>query len=107
MVKEECRHQSDISGRLWEDALVQKLIDLREKYGIRSPIEKELKKICVEKMAEDIIMKAIANGQRTVKTISEATTLPHYFVRESIKRMEKKNLLKIDVKCRPHTVSLV
>ena len=49
VVKEECRYQSDISGKLWEDALVQNLIDLRTKYKIKSPIEKELSKLCEEK----------------------------------------------------------
>jgi len=107
VVKEECRYQSDISGKLWEDALVQNLIDLRTKYKIKSPIEKELTKLCEEKMAEDRILKSIASGHITFKEISGDTTLEYYYVREQIKRMTKKRLLIIDRKYRPYTVSLV
>ncbi|HKM60389.1 MAG TPA: DUF6036 family nucleotidyltransferase [Candidatus Bathyarchaeia archaeon] len=107
VVKEECRYQSDISGKLWEDALVQNLIDLRTKYKIKSPIEKELTKLCEEKMAEDRILKSIASGHSTFKEISEDTTLEYYYVREQIKRMTKKRLLIIDMRYRPYTVSLV
>jgi hypothetical protein len=107
IIKEECRNQSDISGRIWEDALVQRLIDLREGYGIRSPIEKELRKICEEKMAEDIVMKSITNGKTTIKAISEATTLPEYYVRQLVRKLEKKKLVTIDVRKRQHAISLV
>ena len=37
IIKVECRRQSEISGRLWEDALLQNLTELRERYGTESP----------------------------------------------------------------------
>ena len=41
---QECQNQSTSTGRLWENALYQKLIDLKEKHHIESPIEKSQKK---------------------------------------------------------------
>ncbi len=44
IIHQECQNQSTSSGRLWDDALYQKLLDLKEKYHIESPIEKPLRK---------------------------------------------------------------
>jgi len=107
MIRTECRHQSEASGRLWEDALVQNLIDLRERYGIISPIEKELRKIAEEKLIEDFIVKSVAAGLTTIKAISQAKNLPYYFVRECAIKMEEKSLLIFDKKTRPYRLSLV
>lgn len=107
VIKEECRHQSSTSGRLWEDALLQNLIDLRERYKIRSPIEKELQKITEEKLSEDFIAESIANGLTTIKSISQAKNLPEYLVREYARKMEEKGLLKFDKTSRPYKLSLI
>ena len=107
VIKNECGYQSTTSGRLWEDALLQNLIDLRERYNIRSPIEKELQKIVEEKLSEDFIVKSIAAGLTTVKSISKAKNLPDYLVREYAIKMEEKGLLKFDKTSRPHKLSLV
>ena len=107
VIKEECRHQSNTSGRLWEDALLQNLIDLRERYKIRSPIEKELQKIAEEKLSEDFIAESIADGLTTIKSISQAKNLPDYLVREYARKMEEKGLLKFDKTSRPYKLSLI
>lgn len=107
VIKNECVYQSNTSGRLWEDALLQNLIDLRERYNIRSPIEKKLRKIAEEKLSEDFMVKSIAAGLTTVKSISQAKNLPDYIVREYARKMEEKGLLKFDKTSRPYKLSLV
>lgn len=107
IVRTECRQQSEASGRLWEDALVQSLIDLREKYGITSPVEVQLRKLCEEKMGENAILTSISSGNKTIKSISRYKKLPEYLVREYVSKAEKKNLLKIDRTCRPYLLSLI
>jgi hypothetical protein len=107
VVKNECIYQPNYSGRLWEDALVQKLIDLRERYGIRSPIEKELRSICVEKMGQNAVLGSILKGNITIKSISEDTKLSNSFVREIIGNIHGKGLITINKTNRPYTFSLI
>jgi hypothetical protein len=107
VIKTECTNQSLASGRLWENALLQNLIDLRTKYHIRSPIEKELQRIVEEKQSEDLVTKLIANGHTTIRNISKAANLPDYLVREYAEKMAQKGILKIDKTNRPYKFSLV
>jgi hypothetical protein len=107
IIKSECGYQSTVSGRLWENALLQNLADLRERYKIRSPIEKDLQRIVEERLSEDALTKAIASGYTTIKMISNATKLPENIVREYTKRMAKKGLLKVDKSSLPHKFALV
>jgi hypothetical protein len=106
VIKTECVHQSSISGRLWEDALLQNLIVLRKRHEIRSPIEKELRKIAEEKLSDDFIVKSIVDGFTTTKNISQAKNVPYHFVRECVRAMEKRGLLQLDKKHRPHKLLL-
>jgi hypothetical protein len=107
VVRDECIYQSDHSGRLWEDALVQRLIDLRAKYGIRSPIEKELKGVCVEKMSQETVLLSLSKGNRTVKGISRDSKLPISFVRKITESMQEKGLVIVDKTRRPYIYSPV
>jgi hypothetical protein len=107
VVENECAHQSDASGKIWEDALLQNLIDLREKYHIRSPIEKKLRRIAEAKLGEGLIVESITAGLTTIEGISRAKNLPDYLVREYVRKMEAKGLLKFDKTSRPHKLSLV
>ena len=106
VVEQECRNQSVLSGRLWENALYENLVELREKYYIRSPIEKTLKKIVKERLTESALVDAVREGNSTVAMISHAIKLPEYLIRKSVKSMDKKGLLRIDRTKRPHTVTL-
>ena len=102
VIKQECQNQSISTGRLWENALYQKLLDLKSRYSIKSPIEKHLKTIAEEKMAEISITEEIKKGNNTAKTIANALRLPELFVRESLAKMEKKGLLEVDKTSRPY-----
>ena len=52
VILQECtgQSQSDIRGNIWEASLYEKLMELENKYGVRVPIMKELKKIAEDKM---------------------------------------------------------
>jgi uncharacterized protein (DUF486 family) len=106
VIKDECAYQTDSTGRLWEDALLQNLIDLRKTYRIRSPIEKELRNICVEKMGQNAVLASIRKGNVTIKNISQDSKLPSSFVREITENMERKGLVVINRKYRPYNFSL-
>lgn len=107
VIEQECRNQSVLSGRLWENALYENLVELREKHEIRSPIEKTLKKIVEERLTEAALIRAVKEGNSTIKMISETTKLPEYFVRKSAQKMVKKELLRIDRSKRPHKLILI
>ena len=106
VIELECRNQSISSGRLWENALYQKLIDLREKHKIRSPIEKTLRRTVEERLAEDAIIQAIGGGSNTIRTISETTEFPQYLIRAFTEKLERRGLLKTDRSKRPYRFAL-
>jgi len=107
IIEQECRNQSVLSGRLWENALYENLVELREKHKIRSPIEKTLKKIVEERLAENALVRAVEEGNSTVTMISKTMKLPEYFIRKSAQKMEKNGLLRIDRSKRPHRLALI
>jgi len=105
-IEQECHNQSVSSGRLWENALYERLIDLKTKHKIESPIEKSLKATLEEKLIEITLTEAIKKGNNTVKTISQASNQPEHFIRESLKKMEKKGRIRVDKSSRPHKFTL-
>lgn len=107
IIERECRSQSVYSGTLWENALYERLIDLKEKHKIESPIEKSLRRTLEEKLAEITLIDAIKQGNNTVKTISQSIKEPEYFVRKSLRKMVKKGRIKVNKSYRPHRFFLV
>jgi len=106
VIEQECRNQSVSSGRLWENALYERLIDLKTKHKIESPIERSLKATLEEKLIEITLTEAIKKGNNTVKTISQAANQPEHFIRESLKKMEKKGRIKVNKTSRPYKFTL-
>lgn len=107
LIEQECQNQSASSGRLWENALLENLVDLKERHKIRSPIEGSLRKVVEEKLIEDALISAIAKGCVAVSMISKATELPGNLVRKYTNRMEEKGVLKVDRSGHPHRFTLV
>jgi len=107
IVEEECQHQSVSSGRLWENALLENLIDLRERYSIRSPIERTLRKVVEEKLIEDALTRAIEEGCVTLKMICKTTGVPDHLARKYARTMEEKGVLTVDRSGHPHKFTLV
>jgi len=102
VIEQECHAQSAASGRLWENALYERLVDLREKHNIESPIEKTLKTILEEKLVEITLIEAIKQGNDTIKTISQAIKEPEHFVRKSLKKLLQKGRIKVNKSSRPY-----
>lgn len=101
-IEEECWKQSASSGRLWENALLENLTDLRTKHHIQTPIEDNLENTVEEKLTEDAVIKAVKKGIRTTREISQYTKMPPHIVRKVAEKMEEKKLLKIDKSGRQH-----
>lgn len=107
IIEQECHNQSVSSGILWENALYQRLIDLKDKHGIEAPIEKSIRTTLEEKLNEITLTDAIKQGNRTIRTISQAIEEPEYFVRKSLKKMADKGLIEIDRSHRPYRFHLI
>jgi hypothetical protein len=106
IIEKECINQSDKTGVLWEGALLQNLVELREKYSIRSPIEKTLRRVAEEKLGEDLIVDSISNGLKTIKSIALAKDLPYHVVRDYARKMEEKGIITFDKTHRPYMLSI-
>jgi len=103
-IKQECQNQTTLSGVLWESALYQNLLDLKEKYHIESPIEKPLRDAAEKKLIEITLTKEIEKGNNTVKSITQKIKEPQSFVRTELKRLAKKGLITIEKSNKPYKV---
>jgi len=102
IIDRECQNQSASTGRLWENALYQKLVDLKEKHHIETPIEKPLRKRAEEKLIEITLIEEIKKGKYTVGAISRAIKQTDDFVRLSLNNLAAKRLIRIDKSHRPY-----
>jgi hypothetical protein len=102
IIDQECQNQSASTGRLWENALYQKLVNLREKHHIETPIEKPLRKRAEEKLIETTLIEEIKKGNNTVGAISRAIKQTNDFVRLSLNNLAVKRLIRIDKSHRPY-----
>ena len=101
-IKQECQNQTTLSGVLWESALYQNLLDLKEKYHIESPIEKPLRDAAEKKLIEITLTKEIEKGNNTFKSITQKIKEPQSFVRTELKRLAKKGLITVDKSNKPY-----
>lgn len=102
IINQECQNQSVSSGRLWENALYQRLLDLKEKHKIESPIEKLLRVRVQERLVETSLVEEIKRGNDTVKAISKAINEPDHFVRDSLNRLAQRGLVRVDKSHHPY-----
>lgn len=101
VVFEECLYQSRTSGRLWENSLYGNLVDLREVYGIKSPIQKRLRRRAEAKLVELNIVDAIRGGKNIVKEIANEINEPEQFVRRRLDELIENGTVKADKSRRP------
>jgi hypothetical protein len=101
VVLEECLYQSKTSGILWENALYQNLVDLREVHGIKSPVEKKLRQTAEAKLIEMNILDAIRDGKNVVRDIAKEINESNGFVRRTLNKLIKIGMLKADKSKRP------
>ena len=102
IIAKECKSQSEVSGVCWEDALYQNILDLKAKYDIESPIEKSLRKVAEQKIIEATLIGQIQKGNHTVQSIAKEIKEPQEFIREELKRLADRGLIRIDRSNKPH-----
>ena len=102
IINQECQSQSAASGRIWEDTLYQKLIDLKAKHHIESPIEKLLRDSAEKKLITITLLEEIKEGHITIKGIAQAIKEPQGFVRKELERLANEGIVKVDKSQKPH-----
>jgi len=95
-VKMECQAQASRTGRIWEDALCEKLIELRERMKIAAPIEKSICRIADQRILEKWIMHKVGAGINTVKDLVREAAEPESMIRGAISRLIRKGDLTVD-----------
>jgi hypothetical protein len=105
-INQECQNQSAASGRIWEDALYQKLLDLKTKHNIESPIEKLLRARAEKKLVAITLINEIKKGNNTIKSIAQAIKEPQNFVRKELDRLVNEDIIKVDKTQKPHKFQL-
>ena len=105
-VKMECQAQASRTGRIWENALCEKLKELRERMKIAAPIEKSICEIADQKILENWIIRKIGAGVNTVKDLARTAGEPESAIREAISRLIRKGKLSVDRSQRMHRFRL-
>lgn len=105
-VKTECQAQASRTGRIWEDALCQQLIELRERMGITAPIEKSICAIADQKILENWIVQKVGAGINTAKDLAGSAGEPDSAIREAISSLIRKGKLSVDRSQRMHRFRL-
>jgi hypothetical protein len=105
-VKIECHAQASRSGRIWEDALCEKLIELRERMKIASPIEKSICKIADQRIIENWIIRKVGAGDNTVKDLAREAAQPESVIRKAISRLVRRRDLTVDRSKKTHRFRL-
>jgi hypothetical protein len=105
-VKIECQAQASRTGRIWEDALCEKLIELGERMKIAAPIEKSICEIADQKILENWIIRKVGTGINTVKDLARTAGEPESAIREAISRLIRKGNLSVDRSKRMHRFRL-
>jgi hypothetical protein len=105
-VKTECQGQASRTGRVWEDALCQQLIELRERMGITAPIEKSICEIADQKILENWIMQKVGAGINTVKDLARTAHERESVIRKATSRLIHKGNLRVDRSTKTHRFGL-
>lgn len=102
VIAKECRSQALHSPIIWEDALCSRLMDLKNRRGIISPIEKEICRIADQKILEAWITRKVSEGLCTVKDLAVDAGEPEHVIRKAIRRLVRKKVLTANRSAKPH-----
>jgi len=105
-VKTECQAQASRTGRMWEDALCEQLIELRKRMGITAPIEKSICEIADQKILENWITQKVGAGINTVKDLATTAHEPESVIRKTTSRLIHKGNLRVDRSTKTHRFRL-
>ena len=102
VIAAECDFQSLHSRVVWEDALCSRLMDLREKRGIVSPIEKRICRIADQKFLERWIVRKAREGTNTIKGLAKEAGEPEHLIRRAVEKLVRMNRLGVDRSTKPY-----
>ncbi len=102
IIAAECDCQSLHSKVVWEDALCSRLMDLRERRGIVSPIEKRICRLADQKFLEGWIVRRIREGISTIKGLAKEAGEPEHLIRKVVEKLVRTNRLSVDQSTRPY-----
>jgi hypothetical protein len=106
-IRKECQLQARNSGQIWENALCEKLVELRKTRNITSPIEKEICHIADQKILERWIIEKVANGGTTVKALASEGQEPERIIRRAVESLARKGSLRLDRSKKPYDIRAV
>jgi hypothetical protein len=106
-IRKECQLQAQSSDQIWENALCEKLVELRKTRNITSPIEKEICHIADQKILERWIIEKIAHGHRTVKALTSEGQEPERIIRKAVESLTRKGSLRLDRSKKPYEIRVV
>jgi hypothetical protein len=106
VVAKECRFQASHSVVVWEDALCDRLMELREKRGIASPIEKMICRIADQKILEAWITRKVREGINTVRGLASESGEPDRTIREAIRRLACRRIITVNRSIWPYRFML-
>jgi len=104
-IAKECSLQSSHTDRVWEDALCNRLMDLREKRGITAPIEKAICRIADQRILETWIIRRVAEGIDTVRDLARESKENEQVIRRATNILARKKMLSIDRSTRPYRLT--
>ena len=107
VVKEECMFQKKRS--IWEAFLVDRLEELKSRFGIEVPITKELRKVAEDEMIKRILMDIIKDGNDTVdkiaKVVKEKSRYSESWTRRQLNGLVKNNMIERVGRCYKYFVA--
>jgi len=106
-IRQECQLQARNSGQIWENALCEKLVELRKTRNITSPIEKEICRIADQKILERWIIEKVADGRTTVKALASKGQEPERIIRRAVESLARKGSLRLDRSMKPYEIRAV
>ncbi|MFQ5976156.1 MAG: hypothetical protein ACE5J5_07580 [Candidatus Hydrothermarchaeales archaeon] len=108
IIKEECRLQA--KRGIWEAFLLERLMDLKERYGIVAPIMGELRKIAGDELAKNLITGIIKDGNDTFDKIAGVVKKRFKYsgpwTRRELKKLEDAEVIQVEKKRRKYRYRL-
>lgn len=108
IVKEECLLQE--KRQIWEALLTNKLLQLKERYGIESPIIKDLMEAADSQLVKIVFIKIIREGNNTFDKIADAVKLKYGYSRSwtrgELKKLVEKRMIRRNMIARTYNYSV-
>ena len=104
-IAKECNLQSSRTTRVWEDALCNRLIELRERRGVTAPIERAICRVADQRFLETWIIRRVAEGTDTVRDLARESMENEQVIRKATNILARRKMLFIDRSTRPYRLT--